>query len=203
MKRYLRFGEIPPGEKSVNYLKMSGKEKDQFNLILEDSPEEAFDLIGNDQKEAGVSVFEIGTDGFPIFENLKQAASFCCRAGELPAFEVTGQEVGKGQDGEPLICGVKKIKRRRISAQKAVEHVRRFMCSHFSDIKPGEPSEDPLGFFHFRKSEKINIYTGERVESFAAYGDEWAALPDRDIYVVSGWEYSAPVQGFDTRLGRL
>ena len=34
MKKYLRFGEIPKDEKSINFLKMSNQQKDDFSWAM-------------------------------------------------------------------------------------------------------------------------------------------------------------------------
>ena len=115
---------------------------------------------------------------------------------------MTGEEVGSGQDGEPLLSDVEIIKYRRISAEKARACVLSFMCRHFKCVQPGnDPESDELGFFHFYEDEKINIITGERAPSFAVSGSEWVKVPGRDVYNVCGWTFYDPVPGLDTRLG--
>ena len=115
---------------------------------------------------------------------------------------VSGEEVGSGQDGEPLLSDVEIIKSRRISAEKARACVLSFMCRHFKGVKPGsDPESDELGFFHFYEDEKINIITGERAPSFAVSGSDWVKVPGRDVYNVCGWTFSYPVPGLDTCLG--
>lgn len=192
MKKYIRLGEIPAGGKSINFLKLTKNQKDNF--CCASIPEEC--------KECGVSVFMIGNDGMPVFENLRQVSSFCCRYGNKRIYEVTGEEVGSGQDGEPLLSNVKIIKSRRISAEKARACVLSFMCQNFKNIQTGDdPESDELGFFHFYEDERINIITGERAPSFAACGSEWVKMPGRDVYTVCGWTFSDPVPGLDVRLG--
>ena len=200
-KTYIRLGEIPVDGRSVNFLKMTSSQKDAFHDTeiggagtRADIPEEC--------KEGGVSVFEIGKDGMPVFENLRQVSSFCCRYGNEKIYEVSGEEVGSGQDGEPLLSDVDIIKSRRISAEKASACVLSFMCRNFKSIQPGsDPDGSELGFFHFYEDEKINIINGERSPSFAVNGSEWVKVPGRDVYTVCGWTFYDHVPGLDTRLG--
>ena len=200
-KTYIRLGEIPEYGRSVNFLKMTSSQKDAFH----DSEIEGADTradITEECKEGGVSVFEIGKDGMPVFENLRQVSSFCCRYGSDKIYEVSGEEVGSGQDGEPLLSDVDIIKSRRISAEKARACVLSFMCRNFKNVHPGsDPDGSELGFFHFYEDEKINIITGERAQSFAVSGSEWVKVPGRDVYNVCGWTFSYPVPGLDTCLG--
>lgn len=192
MKKYIRLGEIPADGKSVNFLKLTKKQIDDFR----------FASIPEECKECGVSVFASGEDGMPFFENLRQVSSFCCRYGSERIYEVTGEEVGIGQDGEPLLSNVEIIKSRRISAEKARACVLSFMCRNFKNIQPGnDPEIDKFGFFHFYEDDRINIITGERVPYFAACGSEWVKVPGRDVYTVCGWTFSDPVPGLDVRLG--
>lgn len=200
-KTYIRLGEIPEDGRSVNFLKMTGTQKDAFRDAEIEGSDARAD-IPEECKEGGVSVFLTGKDGMPVFENLRQVSSFCCRYGSEKIYEVTGEEVGSGQDGEPLLSGIEILRRRRISAEKARGCALSFMCQHFKSIQPGsEPESDELGFFHFYEDEKINIITGERAPSFAVSGSEWVKVPGRDVYTVCGWTFSDPVPGLDTRLG--
>ena len=200
-KTYIRLGEIPADGRSVNFLKMTSRQKDAFHYADIEGADTRAD-IPEECKEGRVSVFEIGKDGMPVFENLRQVSSFCCRYGSEKIYEVTGEEVGSGQDGEPLLSDVYIIKSRRISAEKARSCVLSFMCRNFKNIQPGsDPDGSELGFFHFYEDEKINIITGERAPSFAVSGSEWVKVPARDVYNVCGWTFYDPVPGLDTRLG--
>ena len=80
-KTYLRIGIVPNGEASFNYL--------------------------TEQNESGVSVFEL-IDGKPVLSNLQLVDSYAGRS-DSQAFIVTGEEIGIGNDGEPLLKNVKYI----------------------------------------------------------------------------------------------
>lgn len=80
-KTYLRIGIVPKNEESFNYL--------------------------TKQNENGVSVFEL-KDGKPVLNNLQLVDSYAGRS-DSQAFIVTGEEIGIGNDGEPLLKNVKYI----------------------------------------------------------------------------------------------
>lgn len=200
-KTYIRLGQIPTDGRSVNFLKMTSIQKYAFHDADIKGSDTRAD-IPEECKECGVSVFVAGKDCMPVFENLRQVSSFCCRYGSEKIYEVTGEEVGSGQDGDPLLSVVEIIKSRRISEEKARACVLSFMCRNFKCVQPGsDPDGSELGFFHFYEDEKINIITGERAPSFAFSGSEWVKVPARDVYNVCGWTFSDPVTGLDTRLG--
>lgn len=85
-KTYLRLGLLPENGKSVNHL--TGK------------------------IENGVSVFEL-VDGKPVIDNLQLIDSLSGRH-ELPAFIVTGDRVGIGHDGEPILKNVQYVSKTNV-----------------------------------------------------------------------------------------
>lgn len=84
-KTYLRIGEIPKGERSANYV--------------------------TGRPENGVSVYPIGSDGRPFVPNdwdENDVADFHSRlVSSDRMYLVQGDEVGKGQGGEPLLKNVR------------------------------------------------------------------------------------------------
>lgn len=78
-KKYLRLGLLPESGKSFNFL--------------------------TEQEENGVSVFDI-VDGKPVINNLQLIDSFSGRH-SFKAFFVTGEQIGIGHDGEPILTNVK------------------------------------------------------------------------------------------------
>lgn len=81
---YVRFCKIPNDECSYNFMR--------------------------NRKEKGVSVFRADENGMPILENAEQAKSLWARL-HRRHYLVTGDVVGTGQDGEPLLQNVKVIRR--------------------------------------------------------------------------------------------
>ena len=118
MKKYLRFGEIPPNEKSINWIMASLDASHDFSYSLElgDTYEEAYRFAGIKEEwlEDGVSVFEF-KDGSLVFnDNLK--ADYEYRVAHIEkSYIVTGDEVGRGKSGEPLLKNIKILKEVKIS----------------------------------------------------------------------------------------
>ena len=81
---YVRFCKIPQDEKSWNFMR--------------------------NRKEEGVSVFKADDNGMPILENAEQAKSLWARL-HRRHYLVTGEVVGTGQDGEPLLQNVRVVRR--------------------------------------------------------------------------------------------
>lgn len=84
---YVRFCKIPQDEKSWNFMR--------------------------NRKEEGVSVFKADANNMPILENAEQAKSLWARL-HRRHYLVTGEVVGIGQDGEPLLKNVKVVRRLRL-----------------------------------------------------------------------------------------
>ena len=89
-KKYIRLGEIPTDGRSVNFLKMTSSQKDAFHYAEIGGADTRAD-IPEECKEGGLSVFVTGKDSIPVFENLRQVSSFCCRYGSEKIYEVTGE----------------------------------------------------------------------------------------------------------------
>lgn len=49
----------------------------------------------------------------------------------MPIFEIAGEEVGCGADGEPLLVNIRVVKRRRISKNTLVDLIIKTMCKNF------------------------------------------------------------------------
>ncbi len=116
---YIRYGEIPENEKSVNFIKMKFVENEDFTYFMEcgDSREVAWRHASKrpfeNVLEEGVSVFEaIGETPKADTEKLQRTLS-ALEDEHRPVYLVDGKQIGIGQDGEPLIIHVKIIKRLR------------------------------------------------------------------------------------------
>lgn len=119
MKKFIRFGSIPASEKSLNYIKLTKDQRDDISSFIEEgkAPYEAallcsklfrsWENVSIDEVfEPGISAFYADENGLPILENMDQAQSLANRIGK-DAFILSGDEVNKGQDGEPLVVNIK------------------------------------------------------------------------------------------------
>lgn len=108
----IRFGEIPKSGKSLNYMRLTGDQRNDVSEMDHDNLEVQIRFyIGNvnswknvnfdDLWEAGVSVFE-ERDGLPVISNKEQVLSLKNRIGDA-IYLVEGEKVGTGEDGEPLL----------------------------------------------------------------------------------------------------
>lgn len=169
--RYLRFGEIPKNGKSVNFLKLTNEQNEDFTYACEvGSYEKALAELPEEAFEAGLSVFEIDENGMPKLDNLQLVSSMLIRA-DAPIYEISGDVVGIGNDGEPLIEVEKVEKKRRISKEKLINHAVSTLCKNFKNaefVGNSDDSECHLRSFYVEK--KINIKTGEKVSIWDSGG---------------------------------
>ena len=108
---YLRFGEIPPEEKSIDFIKLSLDDNSDFSYFLDVGDiDAAYRCIPEHCYEKGVSVFALDEERNPILSNEKLKADYDLRIkrGEKNSF-VTGEEVGFGRDGEPLLINIREV----------------------------------------------------------------------------------------------
>lgn len=111
MKKYLRFGEIPPQEKSIDFIKLSLDDNSDFSFFLSvNAIEDAYNCIPENCYEKGVSVFALDENDNPILDNekLKDDYELRVKRGDRKLI-VTGEQVGTGRSGEPLIVNVKEV----------------------------------------------------------------------------------------------
>lgn len=110
---YIRLGEIPEDEKSINWYKVSLADQRDFSWAFENyGYTAALREITNleEAQEIGVSVFEATEEGEPIFRNKQQEDSFRSYTKEgRKAYIVAGDVVGYGADSEPLIKNIRII----------------------------------------------------------------------------------------------
>ena len=201
--RYLRFGEIPKNGKSVNFLKLTSSQNEDLTYACEfGSYEEALAELPEEAFEAGLSVFEIDENGMPKLNNLQLVSSMLARL-DATVYGVSREEVGAGNDEEPLVKVEKVDKKRRISRDNLINHAISTLCKNFKNAEFGGNSDDSDCRLHsFYVEQKINIKTGERVSIWEdAQGDEWIKMPPYREYTACGWTFSNPVDGFDVELG--
>ena len=148
--------------------------------------------------EPGVSVFEMGQDGLPILRNMNQAASLACRIG-YKIYQVTGNEVGTGHDGEPLIRNIRVEKSRRINDESLIHHILTFLSEHFMLVIPPDADykhEGEYKILQFYNEYQVNLSTGEIKERFFGPDDGFVKIPGHTKFSFYGWEFHFPVDGF-------
>lgn len=202
---YLRFGEIPKNEKSVNFLKMSCYKNEDFSSFLDcNEYEEALDCLDEEHFENGVSVFKKDVDGLPFLGNLMQISSLLARIDNKKIFEIEADMVGEGNDGEPLVKNIKIIKQRKISKDVLLKKVLKTLIRNFKTCVKNNKEQNlhDVQIFPFYKNYMyVNINTGERKEYVKNQGTEWIKMPPYVDYCFMDWRFSCPVDNFDTRLG--
>lgn len=101
---FLRFGEIPKNEKSINFIKSSG-DVELFSCDFE-YPGENKQIV----YENGVSVFEIDQKTLlPVLNTLPLCLSFSTRI-TTNAYIIDAEQVGNGNDNEPLVRNIESLK---------------------------------------------------------------------------------------------
>lgn len=201
--RYLRFGQIPESGRSVNFLKMSFEEQEDFNWFRKNGDiERAFSCVPDNAYELGVSVFEMNDEGMPILQNLQLVNSLLFRLDNV-IYEVTGEEVAKGNDDEPLIANIKIEKKRYIKKEKLLDLVLSILLTNFRNAKYNK--EDDFGenrISEFHLEQKVNKKTGEKVQIWEeTEGSDWVPVPLVKEYTFNGWTFSNPVSSFSVNLG--
>lgn len=185
MKRYLRFGEIPRSERSINFLKLTMDQVDAFSDALDLAGyDAAIESVPDDAFEVGVSAFEIGEDGLVVLANLRNIAEFCTRiCQEEPAYVVTSEEAGHGNGGEPLLRHVTVLEHVEIDKRAAQEYAIEIMKKSFrTAIYEGGPCN------------------GEVYVHYPIDPERPSAQAKEETYLC-GWKFEEPVEGFDTSLG--
>lgn len=166
MKTYIRFGEIPTNQKSINYFTKNN--------------------------ENGVSVF----DGNLSLINLRQINRIGTKA-----YIVTGDEVGIGNDGEPLLSNVKIIEEYKYLNEYLSDYIYNVMMKSFN-VYIGERDSTNYFFGRFFKETKICEKCGNVIEWYESCCDEGYTKKDTWLeHVFNGVTFKEPKQGFDCDLG--
>lgn len=101
-EKYIRFGEIPPNGKSIDFIKLSSDDNEYFSWCLKNyGVNDAYKSIPEHCFEDGVSAFEF-VDDLPLCGSIDLLKSLACRIND-PAYLLVGDKVGEGRDCEPLI----------------------------------------------------------------------------------------------------
>lgn len=199
MKKYLRFGEIPIGERSINFLKLRIQENKDFTWTKENSGYgEAVSQIPKKAFEPGVSVFEMGADGLPVLHNMREARSLSARIG-CKIYQVSGDEIGHGNDGEPLIKNIKIEKTRRITAEKLEKHIFTFLASNFCVANPTKEVTEPGDYEinYFWQEWQVNFETKKKEKHCGFVEDGFVRSPGYYLFCFREWEFAFPRPGFD------
>lgn len=200
MKYYIRFGEIPSNEKSVNFIKLSFDQNSDFTHAIDHGDTVgAYDRVPDDAFEPGVSVFGCRDDFFPILSNLRQIRSMLWRI-NYQCYVVTGDRVGTGQDGEPLIRNIKIVKKIKIKKDVILDYVLELLLKNFVNSTFDVSYDDnDFNIYEFAKCERVNKKTGQRI---SVYGDitgkksDWVLAPVKTEYHWMGWIFSNPTDNF-------
>ena len=135
MKKYMRFGNIPTSERSINFLALTFEQNEDLteDIIVnnEEDPAgylewlvEAANEGRRDRKwkkvnleeaiEKGVSAFEMDDNGNAIADNeqLKKDLEFRIKENSA-CYIITGEEIGRGKSGEPLLKNIQIIEKIR------------------------------------------------------------------------------------------
>lgn len=176
MALFLRFGEIPKNEKSINFLKLTFDEIDEFkdyvNML---GYAEAIENIPEYALEDGVSCFSLDETGKPILNNMRLLKSFCIRINEEKAYIIDAEQIGIGNDGEPLVKNIKITEILPPSTEDMVKKVMDILKANFANIESdGEAYDLSLHYFH---TETL------------------------DFYVFNGWKFSSCTTDFDLSEG--
>lgn len=136
----LRFGEIPPNGKSINFMKLSLDKNSDFSWALDNyGIEAAYAEVPDKCFEKGVSAFEIDND-MPSCNNIDLLKSLSCRVG-CPIYILSGEKVGVGRDGEPLVK-VEKFKKISIDQKKLVDYITKQLMTMFPNFEKYKSSTD-------------------------------------------------------------
>lgn len=209
--RFIRFGEIPVHERSVNFLKMTNSEREDFTAIVEvGGYAQALKDVKQSCYEKGVSVFRKDIDGLPLLENLMQMTSLLARIG-CKVYEVEAVVVGTGNDNEPLVRNIRVIKQHRIDKGKLLEKILRQLIQNFRNVKridknycSSRTENENIQIYAFNREVYVNIMTGEKkygAELINKNKDGWVKMPPYIEYRYLDWIFSCPIKEFDVRLG--
>lgn len=201
--KYLRFGEIPASGKSINFLKMTYEQQAEYTYFAENGDyDHAFEIVPEDAFEAGLSVFEKGKNGMPVLPNLQSVTTLLARL-DCVIWEVSGDEIARGNDGEPLITNVKIEKKRRIRKAELVDLALSTLLANFKNVEYSEERNcNDNTLLSFCVEQKVNMRTGEKINIYADVdGKDWVKMPSRMEYTFNGWTFSDPVENFDVKQG--
>lgn len=159
---FLRLGEIPKNEKSINFLKMTNEQNENYTYILEECGyDEALSFVPQNAFENGISCFCVEND-MPVLDSIELLRSFCARINDT-GYIIEADKVGIGQDLEPLVKNVKTIKKWQATKQERVEIVHKILEKMFKNRKTMPDccrSFDLCGFTDWKTNKKSYVFNG-------------------------------------------
>lgn len=201
--KFIRFGEVPKTERSVNFLKLTFDEQSDFSCDVDIlGYTEACERLPDYVFECGVSVFQVDTDGLPKMHSLQQLNSMLSRLG-APVYLVQGEQVGWGNDDEPLIRNIKIIKRYNIPDDVYLKKVLKILYKNFTQVrKRPQPYtyNRATGYriYAFAKDVYRNKQTGQVdiLKVRTKHNPDWEYIGQRFVYAFLDWEFESPKPGF-------
>lgn len=172
--KFLRFGEIPKGERSINFFKMTNEQNDNYTYAFDNyGYYEALELVPEYAFESGVSCFAL--DGLkPVLDSLALLRSFCARIKD-DCYIIEAEQVGTGNDGEPLVKNVQTVGAWQTTEEERVALVYNILCAMFNNVKELPVHGDSCALRSF-----TDCKTG------------------RKSYIFNGWEFSGYKYNEDT-----
>ena len=159
---FLRLGEIPNNEKSINFLKMTNEQNDNYTYMLDTyGYDEALTFVPENAFENGVSCFDFKND-MPVLDSIELLRSFCARITDI-GYIIEAEQVGKGWDGEPLVKNVNLIKQwQATESEKAVlvHNILKKMFKNSKDLPDCCHGFDLCDFTDWKTNKKSYVFNG-------------------------------------------
>lgn len=159
---FLRLGEIPKNEKSINFLKMTNEQNENYTYTLEACGyDEALAFVPENAFENGVSCFDFKND-MPVLDSIELLRSFCARIKET-GYIIEADQTGKGQDLEPLVKNVKIVKKWQATEQYKIDIVHKILEKMFKNKKAMPDccrGLDLCNFTDWKTNKKSYVFNG-------------------------------------------
>ena len=161
--RFLRFGKIPKNEKSINFLKMTNEQNEDYTYALEMAGyDRALQCVPECAFENGVSCF-FSKNNMPVLDSIELLRSFCSRIKDK-CYIIEAEQIGTGNDGEPLVKNVQIVEEWQTTEKERAQLAHNILCAMFSNVK--KLSEDDctnyilLSFTDWKTDKKSHVFNG-------------------------------------------
>lgn len=189
---YIRFGAVPESGYSLNYFKLSLDEGADINDYMQDGKSllEAIALSVKDYEnrdifESGVSVFKTDKNGLPEIKNLQQLQSVISRK-SYDIYSMYGNKSGIGSDGEPVISGVKQVKKVNITSDRLDKHIERVLQENYKKSEKTSEKGDWIDKDYVRfNGRKYTNPTWNTKRGYGVYG----STSDSGLRLTGGGKY--------------